>query len=112
MSQPIKSRSPFLTHTPDLPKNEDFIDENGIRTQIEYTVNENGKKVKVRFAELFDLPRADIFRQSRLPDEPSEHCRSQSSTTSLPRGRNGPSLDWKKETNRGQIEPPPLSLKM
>ncbi|KAJ7749288.1 eukaryotic translation initiation factor 3 subunit G-domain-containing protein [Mycena maculata] len=28
-------------------KNEDFVDENGIRTTIEYTVNEEGKKVKI-----------------------------------------------------------------
>jgi translation initiation factor 3 subunit G len=26
---------------------EDFVDENGIRTTIEYTVNDDGKKVKV-----------------------------------------------------------------
>ncbi|KAJ7638331.1 translation initiation factor 3, RNA-binding subunit [Roridomyces roridus] len=31
----------------ELPKNEDFTDENGIRTTIEYTVNEDGKKVKI-----------------------------------------------------------------
>ncbi|KAJ6486769.1 eukaryotic translation initiation factor 3 subunit G-domain-containing protein [Mycena sanguinolenta] len=29
------------------PKNEDFVDENGIRTTIEYTVNEDGKRVKI-----------------------------------------------------------------
>ncbi|GLB38919.1 putative RNA-binding component of the eukaryotic translation initiation factor 3 (eIF-3) complex, which is involved in protein synthesis of a specialized repertoire of mRNAs and, together with other initiation factors, stimulates binding of mRNA and methionyl-tRNAi to the 40S ribosome [Lyophyllum shimeji] len=29
------------------PKNEDFIDENGIRTVVEYTVNDEGKKVKI-----------------------------------------------------------------
>ncbi|KAJ7145404.1 eukaryotic translation initiation factor 3 subunit G-domain-containing protein [Mycena crocata] len=29
------------------PKNEDFVDENGIRTTIEYTINEDGKKVKI-----------------------------------------------------------------
>ena len=28
-------------------KVEDFVDENGIRTTIEYTVNDEGKKVKV-----------------------------------------------------------------
>ncbi|KAK7046751.1 eukaryotic translation initiation factor 3 subunit G [Favolaschia claudopus] len=28
-------------------RNEDFVDENGIRTTIEYTVNEDGKKVKI-----------------------------------------------------------------
>jgi translation initiation factor 3 subunit G len=31
----------------ELPKNEEFVDENGIRTTIEYTFNEEGKKVKV-----------------------------------------------------------------
>ncbi|THH13066.1 hypothetical protein EW146_g7112 [Bondarzewia mesenterica] len=29
------------------PKTEDFVDENGVRTTIEYTVNEDGKKVKI-----------------------------------------------------------------
>ncbi|KAF9456956.1 eukaryotic translation initiation factor 3 subunit G-domain-containing protein [Collybia nuda] len=29
------------------PKNEDFVDENGIRTTIEYTINDEGKKVKI-----------------------------------------------------------------
>ncbi|KAG6836112.1 hypothetical protein H0H93_011224 [Arthromyces matolae] len=29
------------------PKNEDFVDENGIRTVIEYTINDEGKKVKI-----------------------------------------------------------------
>ncbi|KAF9041561.1 translation initiation factor 3, RNA-binding subunit [Panaeolus papilionaceus] len=31
----------------DLPKNEEFIDENGIVTQIEYIINEDGKRVKI-----------------------------------------------------------------
>lgn len=33
---------------PDQSKGEDYTDENGIRTIVEYTVNEDGKKVKVR----------------------------------------------------------------
>ena len=33
----------FLDH----PKGEDYIDDNGIRTTVEYAVNEEGKKVKV-----------------------------------------------------------------
>jgi Eukaryotic translation initiation factor 3 subunit G len=32
----------------DQSKGEDYTDENGIRTIVEYTVNEEGKKVKVR----------------------------------------------------------------
>ena len=28
---------------------EDFVDENGVRTTVEYTVNDEGKKVKVRY---------------------------------------------------------------
>jgi hypothetical protein len=32
---------------PDQSKGEDYIDDNGIRTTIEYAVNEEGKKVKV-----------------------------------------------------------------
>ncbi|KAF8960426.1 translation initiation factor 3, RNA-binding subunit [Flammula alnicola] len=31
----------------ELPKNEEFVDENGIRTTIEYAINEDGKKVKI-----------------------------------------------------------------
>jgi len=31
----------------ELPKNEEFVDENGIRTTIEYTLNDEGKKVKI-----------------------------------------------------------------
>ncbi|RDB17473.1 Eukaryotic translation initiation factor 3 subunit G [Hypsizygus marmoreus] len=29
------------------PKNEDFVDENGIRTTVEYAINDEGKKVKI-----------------------------------------------------------------
>ena len=29
------------------PKIEDYVDENGIRITVEYTVNDEGKKVKV-----------------------------------------------------------------
>ncbi|KAJ3565400.1 hypothetical protein NP233_g7660 [Leucocoprinus birnbaumii] len=31
----------------DIPQNEEFVDENGIRTTIEYTENEEGKRVKI-----------------------------------------------------------------
>jgi hypothetical protein len=31
----------------DQPKGEDYIDDNGIRTTVEYATNEEGKKVKV-----------------------------------------------------------------
>ncbi|THU99963.1 translation initiation factor 3, RNA-binding subunit [Dendrothele bispora CBS 962.96] len=31
----------------DQPKGEDYVDENGIRTTVEYTINEAGKKVKI-----------------------------------------------------------------
>ncbi|KAF9479498.1 translation initiation factor 3 RNA-binding subunit, partial [Pholiota conissans] len=30
---------------PELPKNEDFVDENGVRTTIEYLINDEGKKI-------------------------------------------------------------------
>lgn len=30
------------------PKGEDYVDENGIRITVEYTINDEGKKVKVR----------------------------------------------------------------
>jgi len=31
----------------ELPKGEDYIDENGIRTTVEYVINDEGKKVKI-----------------------------------------------------------------
>jgi hypothetical protein len=34
----------------DQSKGEDYVDDNGIRTTVEYTVNEEGKKLKVRRA--------------------------------------------------------------
>jgi translation initiation factor 3 subunit G len=37
----------MLTPLVDQPKIEDSVDENGIRTIIEYTLNDEGKKVKV-----------------------------------------------------------------
>jgi len=37
----------ILIATSELPKNEEFVDENGIRTTIEYAVNDEGKKIKV-----------------------------------------------------------------
>lgn len=40
--------SSILPDKKDLPQNEEFVDENGIRTTIEYTENEDGKRVKVR----------------------------------------------------------------
>lgn len=36
------------TETP--PKGEDYTDENGIRTTVEYTINDDGKKVKASVA--------------------------------------------------------------
>jgi hypothetical protein len=38
----------ILTFCTDQSNGEDYIDDNGIRTTVEYTVNEEGKKVKVR----------------------------------------------------------------
>jgi len=32
----------------DTPKGEDYVDEYGIRITVEYAVNDEGKKVKVR----------------------------------------------------------------
>ncbi|KAH9855680.1 translation initiation factor 3 RNA-binding subunit [Lenzites betulinus] len=31
----------------DAPKGEDYVDENGVRTTVEYTINDEGKKVKI-----------------------------------------------------------------
>ena len=32
----------------ELPKVEDYVDENGIRITVEYVINDEGKKMKVR----------------------------------------------------------------
>lgn len=37
------------------PKVEDYVDENGIRTTVEYIINDEGKKVKVRASVTFDI---------------------------------------------------------
>lgn len=37
------------------PKGEDYVDENGVRTTVEYTVNDEGKKVKVCYRPIFLL---------------------------------------------------------
>jgi Mg-chelatase subunit ChlD len=47
VSQLFASSFPFVQRQAEHPKNEDYVDENGIRTTVEYTINENGKKVKV-----------------------------------------------------------------
>ena len=36
-----------LNYCPEQPKGEDYIDENGIRTTVEYTINDEGKRIKV-----------------------------------------------------------------
>ena len=41
-------RLKIASYLVDQPKGEDYVDENGIRTTVEYTVNDDGKKVKVR----------------------------------------------------------------
>ena len=52
---------PYLVSSPsyyclDQSKGEDYIDDNGIRTTVEYTINEEGKKIKVRRGcSLFDF---------------------------------------------------------
>lgn len=43
-----KDRAALHPSRLEQPKGEDYVDENGIRTTVEYTVNDEGKKVKVR----------------------------------------------------------------
>lgn len=38
--------SSYPNHCLDQVKGEDYVDENGIRTTVEYTVNDEGKKIK------------------------------------------------------------------
>ncbi|KAJ3519062.1 hypothetical protein NM688_g9357 [Phlebia brevispora] len=48
----------------ELEKGEDYVDENGIRTTVEYTVNDEGKKVKVRQSYLIVG-----YHRSHLPEQ-------------------------------------------
>ena len=36
-----------IAERPEFPKIEETVDENGVRTIVEYTINDEGKKVKV-----------------------------------------------------------------
>jgi len=82
------------------PKVEDYVDENGIRVTIEYTVNDEGKKVKVR--NRFFNNACTIWLNiivaavSRSQGKSSVHYRNRSSITPWPRGNNGQSLDRRK----------------
>jgi hypothetical protein len=62
--------SPF----PDQSKGEDYIDDNSIRTTVEYTVNEEGKKVKVRLGRT--TPLSATYNPNRSREGSSELCRS------------------------------------
>lgn len=53
---------------------EDFVDENGIRTTIEYIINDEGKKVKVRLKLIFWTEYRLIV--TRLQEKPSGRYRN------------------------------------
>ncbi len=68
----------FASHpSPDQPKSEDYTDENGIRTTIEYTVNDEGKKIKVRHRWFLSTAWYSHPR-NRLQDEFDEPFKSRS----------------------------------
>ncbi|KAI0765127.1 translation initiation factor 3, RNA-binding subunit [Fomes fomentarius] len=46
MSSPHLYEGSYKTFS-EQPKGEDYVDENGVRTTVEYTVNDDGKKVKI-----------------------------------------------------------------
>jgi len=77
----------------ELPKNEEFVDENGIRTTIEYTLNDEGKK-------------------SRSPVASRERYKNLSLIMLLRKDRNGQSLDRRRAANQGPIEQQLLSERM
>ena len=61
------------------PKNEEFVDENGIRTIIEYALNDEGKKVKVGMSGLAtgdDLKIYSSDHSSHKAYPPKVHCRT------------------------------------
>jgi hypothetical protein len=98
----------------ELPKNEEFVDENGVRTTIEYTLNEEGKKVKVWVylncgQSLFMLT---MRCKTRSLAESNERCKSPSSTIPSQSARNGRSSDKRKETSQVPTGPPPPSERM
>lgn len=54
-NSPLRNH-PFLSHRPpEQPRIEDSVDENGIRTTVEYTINDEGKKVKASTEVCFHL---------------------------------------------------------
>ena len=79
------------------PKVEDYVDENGIRITVEYTVNDEGKKVKVRDCFDYNTRVAGWFQTmihvSRLRGRPSVHYRNRLSITPWLRGNNGQSSE-------------------
>lgn len=85
------------------PRLEDSIDENGIRTIVEFTVNEAGKKVKVRFCLIFQNGCVQT-NQLRLPGKPVEFYKNLLSNTMSLKERTGRNLVRKKETNLVQID--------
>jgi hypothetical protein len=81
-----------------LPKNEEFVDENGIRTTIEYTLNEDGKKVKVRISLLeFEALITPDFRSLVESNEP---CRNPSWTLLSQKDKNGRSSAKRREASQ------------
>lgn len=78
------------------PKVEDYVDENGIRITVEYTVNDEGKKVKVRACSVRDTWTVGLTTASRLRGRPSVRYRNRLSITPLLRGNNGQSSDRRK----------------
>ena len=93
---------------PEQPKVEDFVDENGVRTTIEYSINDEGKKVKVRAR----IPAASARLCSeqpfcilslRSPGKSRGYYRRQSLATLSPSARLGQSLARRRGTSLAQI---------
>jgi translation initiation factor 3 subunit G len=81
------------------PKIEDYVDENGVRVTIEHTINDAGKKVKVRSR--FWLWCIDGLPNTvppilRLRGRSSVLCKNRWLITPWLRGNNGQSSDRKK----------------
>ena len=81
------------------PKIEDYVDENGVRVTIEHTINDAGKKVKVRGRSqlwCIDGLSNTVPRILRLRGRSSVLCKNRWLIIPWPRGNNGQSSDRRK----------------
>ena len=77
LNLPYEPNAPCSNCNPTLDQQKiETVDENGIRTVVEYSVNDAGKKVKVRRVHLFYRCDRDLTHLSRLLASSRERYKS------------------------------------